>query len=161
VHQGNLGLKERVQPAIDIGLLAAPRRGSCYHRCRRRRVAHDVSPTLGQRGTTRLSRQRAALLARRTSIWRTSTSIRRARMSYRKARTVEMLPITKTTATDASVGPTARPGLVATVEAPKAPSSSPTLESETMLETFLPMQRRRPTVVAAASTHLRPAFFIS
>jgi hypothetical protein len=55
----------------------------------------------------------------------------------------------------------ARPDLVAMVEAPKASSSSPTLESETTLKTVLPMQRRRPTVVAATSTHLNPAFFIS
>jgi hypothetical protein len=54
----------------------------------------------------------------------------------------KMLPMTRTTAADASIGPTTCPDLVAMLEAPKAPSSSPTLEGETTLETFLLMQRR-------------------
>jgi hypothetical protein len=50
---------------------------------------------------------------------------------------------------------------VATLEAPKAPSSSPTLEGETTFETFLLMQRRWLTVVAATPTHLHPAIFFT
>jgi hypothetical protein len=55
----------------------------------------------------------------------------------------------------------ARPNLVATLEAPKAPFSSPTLEGEATLKTFLLMQRRWLTTVVAALNHLHPAFFIS
>jgi hypothetical protein len=51
--------------------------------------------------------------------------------------------------------------LVATLEAPKAPPSSPTLEGETTLETFLPKQRRWLTAEASTLTHLRPAFLVS
>jgi hypothetical protein len=88
-------------------------------------------------------------------------SVQRARTCCRKARTAEMLPMARTTAANASKGPTTCPNLVATLEAPKAPSSSPTLEGEAPLETFLLMQIRWLTAVAAAPTHLHPAFFIS
>jgi hypothetical protein len=74
---------------------------------------------------------------------------------------IETLPMNRTTAVDASIGPTTCPDLVATLEAPKAPSSSPTLEGETTLKTFLLMQRRWLTAVAATPTYLHPAIFIS
>jgi hypothetical protein len=51
--------------------------------------------------------------------------------------------------------------LVATLETPKAPPSSPTLEGKTTLETFLSKQRRWLAVDVAATTHLDPAFLIS
>jgi hypothetical protein len=49
---------------------------------------------------------------------------------------------------------------MATLEAPKAPSSSPTLEGETTLKTFLPKQRQWLATMAVALTHLH-AFFVS
>jgi hypothetical protein len=56
-------------------------------------------------------------------------------------RTEEMLPVTRMTTTDASVGPMTCPDLVAPLVASKAPSSSPTVKGDTTLETFLPMKK--------------------
>jgi hypothetical protein len=42
VHQGNPGLKKRVQNGVDIKLLATPRRESWWHHFTQRRVAHDL-----------------------------------------------------------------------------------------------------------------------
>jgi hypothetical protein len=47
---------------------------------------------------------------------------------------------------------------MATLKAPKTSSSSPTLEGETTLKTFLLKQRRWLLARAAASTNLHPAF---
>jgi hypothetical protein len=47
------------------------------------------------------------------------------------------------------------------LEAPKASPPSPTLEGDTMVETFLLKQRRWLATGAAALTHLHPFFFIS
>jgi hypothetical protein len=50
---------------------------------------------------------------------------------------------------------------VATLKAAKAPPTSPALESETTLKTFLLKQRRWLAAGAAVPTHLDPAFLIS
>jgi hypothetical protein len=73
----------------------------------------------------------------------------------------ESLSMTRMTTADASEWAMASANLVATLEAPEAPPSSPALEGKTTLETFLPKQRRRLTTEVAASTHLDPAFLIS
>jgi hypothetical protein len=70
----------------------------------------------------------------------------------------ETLPMSRTTATDASEGLTTCVDLVITFKAPKTSPSSPTLEGETALETFLTKQRRWLPARAAASTNLHPAF---
>jgi hypothetical protein len=73
----------------------------------------------------------------------------------------EMLPMTQTATTDASEGFTACVDLMVTLQTPKASSSSPTLERQTTLKTFLLKQRRWLTARAAAKTHLHPAFLVS
>jgi hypothetical protein len=60
-----MGLNERVQTGVDIELLATPRRESWRRSCTQRRVAHDLSPTPGRRGTTRL--EIACILAGKAS----------------------------------------------------------------------------------------------
>jgi hypothetical protein len=73
----------------------------------------------------------------------------------------ESLSMTRMTTADASEWAMASANLVATLEAPEAPPSSPALEGKTMLETFLSRQRRWLAVDVAATTHLDPAFLIS
>jgi hypothetical protein len=51
--------------------------------------------------------------------------------------------------------------LVATLEAPKASPSSPTLKGETTLSTFLLKQRRWHAARTTATTHLHPVFLDS
>jgi hypothetical protein len=73
----------------------------------------------------------------------------------------ESLLMARTTTTDASEGPTACADLVATLEAPKASPSSPTLEGETTLNAFLLEQRRWRAARTAATTHLHPVSLAS
>jgi hypothetical protein len=73
----------------------------------------------------------------------------------------EILPMTMRMTPDVSVRPTTHADLVATLEAPKVSSSSPTLEGESTLETFLSKQRRWLAAVAAAPPHLHPTFVVS
>ena len=69
--------------------------------------------------------------------------------------------MTGTTTSNASEGLTTCANLVVTLKAPKAPSSSPTLEGETALEAFLPKRRRWLADGAPAPTHLHPVFLVS
>jgi hypothetical protein len=50
---------------------------------------------------------------------------------------------------------------VVTLVTPKASPTSPTLEGETTLETFLPMQRRWLTAGAATPTNLYPILLLT
>jgi hypothetical protein len=68
--------------------------------------------------------------------------------------------VTRTTTSDASEGLTTCADLVATLKAPKASPTSPTLESETTLEAFLPRRSRWLAAGATASTHLHPVILV-
>jgi hypothetical protein len=69
--------------------------------------------------------------------------------------------VTRTTVVNVSKGPTTCADLVVTLEASQTSSSSPTLEGETTLETFLVKQIRWLTAGVAAPTHLHPTIIIS
>jgi hypothetical protein len=61
---------------------------------------------------------------------------------------------------DASEGLTTCADLVVTLKAPKASPTSPTLESETTLEAFLPRRSRWLAARETASTHLHPVILV-
>ena len=69
--------------------------------------------------------------------------------------------MTRAITSDTSEGPSTCADLVATLKAPKTPSSRPTLEGETTIETFIPTWRRWRAIGTAAPTNLHPTFLIT
>jgi hypothetical protein len=102
-----------------------------------------------------------ATLARSISDRRSNTSDHLFTKSGRKSSMEETFPVTRTTTTDASKGSTTCVVLMAMIETPETSPSSPTLEGEATLETFLSKRRRWLTARAVAPPHLHPAFLIS
>lgn len=72
----------------------------------------------------------------------------------------ETLPVTRTTTSDASEGPSTCADLVAMLKAPETPPSSPMLEGETPVETFFPKRRRWRMTEMTAPTHQHPTILI-